>query len=584
MRWLFALIGVAVAHAAGSGGIALTQVQLPDTQDARDDARSAQRRFERVRRQHLPSTVGSLGSACDERVGRFCFWHDDDPPWEPEPEDPRITEARDELLHALDSAAALLPSDEWITGQRVRYLVEAGRPADARRVVQPCRTVQWWCGLLAGYTHHVAGDFAAAESAFDAALTAAPSELRCDWTDLSRLLEGDLEPSYRDASCSEREVVNRRTWWLADPLYLVPGNERRAEHFARITVVRFMEDADNAYGIPWGRDNRELTMRYGWTVGWERVRFGRSSLNTRPEIIGHHTPGSRHFVPPPDYVNAPSRIEPAEWNLRPDRPRTRYAPRYAREFGRLEPQVTRFRRGDSLVVVAAFDVQEMREVRAGSRDDGAPVTGDSGIAVALALAHDEQDTPVVVRATEWGRSARLLGHTLHSAALLSLEAWYPRDSVAARERYWVALPQGEGGLALSDLLLIDADSLPETLDEAAALARPSAEFTPGEIIDVYWEVYGIPPGATGSVSLTVVRRGKSFFRRAVEFLGLAGDDSPTVRLQWTDAPGITHRGVGRSVSLQLPQDEEGGYTLRLEAVLASGERTVATKQIRVEEP
>jgi hypothetical protein len=581
MRRLLALFGVAVVQLANPGNIAVGQQQRPDSQHVLDDTRSAQRRFERVRRQHLPSTPGGVGSSCDERVGRFCFWHDEDPPWEPAPEDPRITQARERLLHELDSAAGHLPADEWVAGQRVRYLVEAQRWDGALQVARGCRAAPWRCGLLEGFVHHTSGDFAAADSVFDAALADSPEELRCDWTDLSKLLDGDLEPSYRDASCADRLAANRRIWWLADPLYLVPGNERRTEHLARIVVVRFMQDADNAYGIPWGRDNRELTMRYGWTVGWERVRFGRSSLNMRPEVTGHHAPGSKHFIPPREYVNDATGIVPAEWELEPNRPRTRYAPRYAREFGQLEPQVAVFRRGDSVLVVAAFDVQEMREVRA-SADSSA--VADSSIDVALVLARDEHAAPVVVQARERGEAARLLGRTPHAGALLSVEALYRADSVAARERYWLARQPDHGGLRLSDLLLIDADSLPNTLEEAALLARPSATFAPGEIIDVYWEVYGIPAGASGVVSLTVVKQGKSFFRKAVEFLGLAGGDNPTIRLQWTDAPGVTLGGVGRSVSLQLPEEQDGRYTLRLEAVLASGEQTVTTKQILVEEP
>jgi hypothetical protein len=581
MRRLVALLGVAVVQLASPGDIAVGQQQRPDSQDVLDDARSAQRRFERVRRQHLPSTPGSVGNSCDERVGRFCFWHDEDPPWEPEPEDPRVTQARDRLLGELDAAAVLLPSDEWITGQRIRYLVEVERWEDALEVVHRCGAAPWWCGLLEGFVLHAAGDFAAADSVFGAALAESPEESRCSWSDLTKLLDGDLEPSYRDASCADRLVANHRIWWLADPLYLVPGNERRTEHLARIAVVHIMQDADNAYGIPWGGDNRELTMRYGWTVAWEQVRFGRSSLNMRPEVTGHHAPGSKHFIPPREYVNDASGIMSGEWELEPDRPRTRYAPRYAREFGRLAPQVAVFRRGDSVLVVAAFDVQELREVRA-STDSSA--VADSSIDVALVLASDEHATPLVVQARERGEAARLLGRTPHTSSLLSVEALYRADSVAARDRYWLAREPDDGSLRLSDLLLVDADSLPDTLEEAALLARPSATFAPGEIIDVYWEVYGIPSGASGVVSLTVVKQGKSFFRKAVEFLGLAGGDSPTIRLQWTDAPGVTQRGVGRSVSLQLPQEQDGRYTLRLEAVLASGEQTVTTKQILVEEP
>ena len=46
--------------------------------------------------------------------------------WEPDPEPEAVAAARGDLLHSLDSLAAILPGDRWIFGQRIRYLVEAG--------------------------------------------------------------------------------------------------------------------------------------------------------------------------------------------------------------------------------------------------------------------------------------------------------------------------------------------------------------------------------------------------------------------------------------------------------------------------
>src|SRR6266545_4338972 len=98
----------------------------------------------------------------------------------PAPEEPRrIGEARDRVVHQLDSAAALLPGDEWIAGQRVRYIVEAGRTADAIAAAHACRAAAWWCEALAGFALHAAGDFAGADTAYRAALSDMPREERC---------------------------------------------------------------------------------------------------------------------------------------------------------------------------------------------------------------------------------------------------------------------------------------------------------------------------------------------------------------------------------------------------------------------
>ena len=106
-----------------------------DSIDARKRAVRMQTWFERVRHMNLPVRFsGGGGYDCDARIGRFCQWNDDDPkaPKEPKP----IAEARDRLIRSLDSAAARSPGDDWITGQRIRYLIEAGRDSAAVEVAR----------------------------------------------------------------------------------------------------------------------------------------------------------------------------------------------------------------------------------------------------------------------------------------------------------------------------------------------------------------------------------------------------------------------------------------------------------------
>ena len=78
---------------------------------------------------------GSDGSA---------LWHGGEDDWEPLPDLPDLVEARDELLTTLAGAADHVPADEWILGQRIRYLGEAGP-------VGGCRSLSWglWgCGRV----------------------------------------------------------------------------------------------------------------------------------------------------------------------------------------------------------------------------------------------------------------------------------------------------------------------------------------------------------------------------------------------------------------------------------------------------
>src|SRR3989449_6194768 len=168
--WLALAAGLVVP------GRAALPVQQRDSQHVLRSAREAQAEFESIRRHNLPTQFGGGGYDCDERIGRFCFWYDDSPasPGSPPPEPERIGRARDRLLATLDTAAAALPGDEWIAGQRVRYLLQSGRTAAALAAAQACGAAPWWCEALAGLALHVAGDVAGADSAYRIALRDMP--------------------------------------------------------------------------------------------------------------------------------------------------------------------------------------------------------------------------------------------------------------------------------------------------------------------------------------------------------------------------------------------------------------------------
>src|SRR2546425_999725 len=188
--------------------------------------------------------------------------------------------------------------DAWIAGQRVRYLVESGRTGDAVRAAEACRAAGWWCWALGGLALHAAGEYPAADSAFDAALALMPAEERCQWSDLSSLLEGDLRKRYRALPCEERDRLGARLWWLARPLLSQAGNDRRSEHFTRLMVVRLMRGARTAYGLSWGGDLAEITLRYGWPRWWAQAPPRAMGLLVDPIIAGHETTPGFHFFPP----------------------------------------------------------------------------------------------------------------------------------------------------------------------------------------------------------------------------------------------------------------------------------------------
>jgi hypothetical protein len=154
-----------------------------DSQAVLRRAQRAQAEFEWARRARVPVAPTRSTDGCDESIGRFCYWHD---PTEqaPPPEPASIGAARTRLLRILDSAALALPGDEWIAGQRVRYLVESGADSSALTAARSCRAADWWCAALVGFALHAAGNFAGADSAYAVALRDMPREERCRWNDV----------------------------------------------------------------------------------------------------------------------------------------------------------------------------------------------------------------------------------------------------------------------------------------------------------------------------------------------------------------------------------------------------------------
>ncbi len=551
-------------------------------------ARLAQARFEDVRLRHLPWSRGDgHGDRCDEVVGRFCFWHDEDESWQPTPEAPTIQTARLQLVQTLQRLHTLSPRDPWISGQLVRYWIEAQRLPDALAAARDCRSAVWWCQALSGYALHAARNYPAADSAFNAALAAMEETPRCRWSDLSLLLDG-LRGRYHKLGCAQRAALDRRIWWLADPLYLVPGNERRTEHFARRVINALQDGAQSAYVFRWGSDLEELVLRYGWPVAWERVVTTTSAPLTR--TIAHNEREARDFLPPARFVEAPNTIRPGDWELDPDRPVTGFAPPYAAAFHSLPHQVAVFRRGDSIVVVAGYDVRATRREHghAGPEvDERRQERQVTRVEAALVLARDEHAEPVIVRGVGRGPEGVMTAIAPADSALLSLETLDTADGVhAARARYWLPVLPMTGHVAVSDPLVLRSvpdDSLHPSLADVIPLVRPVARARSGERVGVFWETYGLKDATNlFRVTLTVTQVGRSWIRKAAEWAGLAKRDPRYVSLSWEEAPRPGALVHPRALGISLPDASPGVYLLEV-AVAVPGEPVArAAREITIE--
>ena len=377
---------------------------VADSLDLLEQARDVQARYERYREQRTPPDLADLSRRCDDIVGRFCFRfpdHVDVDDWRAPRQPVELELARTRVLEDLGEIARKIPGDLWIMGQRVYYLTDMGAWSTAANLARRCggRT-HWWCTALAGYVHHARGFWTVADEVFTQALTEMPPDTAARWRAPEHLLEGAAWQIYEETT--DTRGVEEMLWTLSDPLYLVEGNDRKTEQFARQVLVRMQAEGTNGTGLGWDEDLEEITLRWGAPEAWSRERdlaTGDSLVDSR-RMVSHRR--GQDFLPPAVALKDPSEVASGEWTLG-DRmrlelreqgplvdplnsgsmldqatqandlfgnsvdlgaiirdgtirsgPRTGYTAPYAPELEALDTQVARFRRGDSLLVAGAF--------------------------------------------------------------------------------------------------------------------------------------------------------------------------------------------------------------------------------------
>src|SRR5437773_1184352 len=467
--------------------------QQPDSLTTLRAARRAQATFEAIRRQHLPYGSGHAGGTCDLRIGRFCYWYDDDrqPPEHAAAEPQLIRDARATLLAALDDAGARLPGDEWIAGQRVRYLVEAGRDRAAVGAARECRADGWWCAAL-------------------------------------------------------------------------------------LSLARIGQTSGTAYGLGWGDDLRELLLRFGWPTYWTR-EASPSVTAPEPLIVGHDPTPAFHFFPSARAFDAPADATSDDWTLAASHAPEGYAPAYADTFQQLEDQTAMFRRGDSCLVVAAYDLSDYA------------LFGHQAAQAALVVARDEHSRWVAQHPARSDGPDVLTLSASCDAQLLSLEIVAPGARRVARVRHGIRAGGTSGsGPAGLDVLLFDApDSLPGELSAVLSHVLGTTRVRADRKLGLFWELYGVTsPAGPVSASLAVTPLGVGWLRRTVEALGLASHTA-TMRLNW-DEGSATRAGdvavASRALAVDLSALSPGRYRIELTVKAPGQEPATARREIEVVRP
>ena len=476
-----------------------------------------------------------------------------------------------DVIRALDAAQARAPGDRWIMGQRVLQRVERAELNDAADVADRCRSDRWWCAALVGYTKQLLGLTVAADSAFDVALATMPESMRCEWEDLESLLEGDkLKGWYTGLDCAGRASVNRTLWWLADPLYLEEGNERRSAHYFRIVHAALSRDGearlrphiesipDEEWKLPHGPSFRAAIIRLGipayLALGAGSAPISGSRAPQVPELILQYRTPTYHFIPSLSAARAPLSATLEDWSPFEEDPAEQLWLRSG-AFTQPDHQVAWFRRGDSARILAALDVSNDTLLQ------GAALIGGG-----VVLATSPGDPPRIIRESIPTSAWTFAANVPADSAIVSLEAIAPTLG-AGRARFASGPPPMPAQrVSLSDILLLQsADSLPPDLEAAARAAAPSTRVAQGRSVGLYWEVYGLRPGDTSAVTLAVIPQ-PSRLDAIARRLGF-GDGSDRTLVGWTEVRSGPAGITGRSLALDMSTLGRGEYVIELEVAV-----------------
>jgi hypothetical protein len=567
--------GAQILRDPGSIASAPTDVNSPVDVNV---AKRAQADFERFRLENLPSANSGRPPKCDEQVGNVCYWYNDKGPLPPR-EPAVIRQHEDQLITMLDTVAIHAPDDRWAVEQRVRYLAEAGRFDSAYAAAKECKVGGWWCDVLQGFSLHLLGRYAAADSVYGHALGQMLQRERCDWRNIDMLIDDDTRQQYQRYSCGDpkREAFENRAWFFARTLYSLDGNDSRTEHYARKTMEMMLRDAPGVTVTDSQEDDLELMLRFGWPRAWgvstvSGQRGGGFSMGMpRPypdggqsrvirEVTSYEPVPAYRYVPPGFVLNDPAQSDSSNWRLQLPPVIARYAPPYAVSLTPLEHQKAVFRRGDTALVVLAYDARVTKQLAGGKLTAALVVTpsekpGDYG-----KIVHNAPETGVLMAKAPWG------------PLLMSAEVYAPEKFAVARARYGVSPPFAIGTrVTLSDLLFYTPyGTLPTTLEQAAPHTIPTERLMANEKLGVYWESYGTDPnGEKMKVSVTIVKEVEQagFFKRKAEALKLAHEATPVV-VSFEDLSARGGSTTPRAVELDISTLKKGSYIAQLEIEVA----------------
>ena len=135
-----------------------------------------------------------------------------------------------------------------------------------------------------GYTHYHLGNIEAASKSFETAFRFMDRNTEYAYSHIENILPEDELAAYHQ----DEAAYTSRFWTSKDPRYLTPYNERKMEHFARLTYADLLYGASDLDLKGWNTERGQILVRYGVPQGDVVIipRSGSGVMQGAPEKRG----------------------------------------------------------------------------------------------------------------------------------------------------------------------------------------------------------------------------------------------------------------------------------------------------------
>ena len=459
----------------------------------------------------------------------------------------------DRMAEAADSA----PDDPLVFAHAVYAFARLGQLEEAGEMAGECTFAGWWCDLIAGMVHDRAGRILEAQASFNSALPATDPALLSRLTAVAELLDGDDRSEYVKLRGRERSDFERRFWWLTNPMWSIPGNDRWTRHIRRrFELILHEQLLEATTGNEHPYSHEVAVVRRGHEDSWSKIALPARRWTSIQAATYRFSPIS----------GVAGEIGELRYGFTARREDERYTPDNYGPVYHVPSQFGRFLERDSVAVVVA------------ARLDQVPLRRTNAV---FLVSDGPGSYPVGLEPRVTGPRPVVETVVAPVPVVASLEFV---DVAGAIARSRVGLPPlATEGLALSDPLLVIPDSLklPQNRDEAVAAMMGTTTIETGAELAIYWEVYGVVRGQPLEFSISILGVEDGFFTRVLRALRIRGDAQGPV-VSWSEAASAPIHPM--AIGLDIGGLENGDYVLNIGVALLDGSTVTGTRNFTVARP